>query len=784
MATDSTIKPANDSAVENPPTSQAGPSASSSTATSSHPPIANGTKSNTVLELPIVGEVPFPFERIFDGPMTESMLLQPAKFGLGMVPNRIKPVATTNTVCGFCSTGCSLNVHLDENNEAINLTPTTDYPVNTGMACPKGWEALAPLRSDDRGTTPLLKDAKGKLKPVDWHHAMTEFTTRFKSIIDQHGPGSVAFLGTGQMPNEELAFLGSLAKFGMGFKHGDGNTRQCMATAVSAYKESFGFDAPPYSYDDFEQSDVIVLVGSNLCIAHPIMWQRVLKNPHNPDIIVVDPRTTETAVAATDHLAIRPKSDLCLFYGIAHVLIREGWIDRCFIDQSTTGFDDFAAHVAKFDPETVATQTGISADRLNKLALTIHQGKRVSFWWTMGINQSYEGTRAAQAIINLALITGNIGKPGTGANSVTGQCNAMGSRIFSNTTSLIGGHDFANADHRSKVAGVLGIDESLVPHESTYSYDQIIDGILKGEIKGLWILATNTAHSWINQNLCHEILQKLDFLVVQDMYHNTETAELADLFLPAAGWGEKEGTFINSERRFGVIKKVARAPGQTLSDFSILKLVAQYWGCGPMFERWSDPESAFGIMKELTAQRPCDISGIESYQMLDDVGGIQWPLGAGHALENNQRRLFEDGVFYHEDGKAKLIFDDPQPMPEPVSDQWPLLLLTGRGSASQWHTQTRTGKSPVLNRLYPKDAYVEINPKDAKRLGITPHQKVWVSSQRGRIEANAFLTPTVQVGQVFMPMHYSQVNQLTLAHFDPHSKQPSYKNCAVSVAAK
>ena len=732
----------------------------------------------------MIGEVPFPFERIFDGPMTEEMLLEPAKFGLGMVPNRKQPNATTNMVCGFCSTGCSLNVHLDDTNEAINLTPATDYPVNTGMACPKGWEALAPLKSDDRGTTPMLKDASGKLKPVDWHTAMTEFTSRFKSIIKEDGGGAVAFLGTGQMPNEELAFLGALGKFGMGFKHGDGNTRQCMATAVTAYKQSFGFDAPPYTYDDFEQSDVIVLVGSNLCIAHPIMWQRVLKNKHNPEIVVVDPRTTETAAAASQHMAIQPKSDLYFFYGIAHILIREGWIDREFIAQSVNGFDDFANHVELYTPETVAEETGISAQRLEKLAKTIHEGQRVSFWWTMGINQSYEGTRAAQAIINLALMTGNIGKPGTGANSVTGQCNAMGSRLFSNTTSLVGGHDFGNEQHRTKVANILGIDEGTIPHETTYSYDQIIDGVLKGEIRGLWILATNPAHSWINQNLCHEVLDKLDFLVVQDMYPTTETAQLADLYLPAAGWGEKDGTFINSERRFGVIKKVARAPGEALSDFSILKLIAHYWGCGSDYERWSDPEAAFGILKELTKGRPCDISGIESYQMMDDVGGVQWPLGEGHELQSNQRRLFADGRFYHEDGKAKLIFDHPTPMPEPVSDEFPLMLLTGRGTASQWHTQTRTGKSTVLSRLYPAEAYVEINPKDAKRLGIGSHQKVTISSRRGEIKADAFLTPTVQVGQVFVPMHYAEVNKLTLEHFDPYSKQPSYKNCAVAIKGK
>jgi len=738
-------------------------------------PLTNEPKKRQ--SLPVL---PSPLERLFDGPMTQEMLLEPAKFGLGLVPQKSQPDATTNMVCGFCSTGCALNVHMKDG-EAINLSPTTDYPVNIGMACPKGWEALAPLASPDRGTTPLLKDSSGKLAPVDWDTAMTEFTKRFKSIQQMHGDDSVAFLGTGQMPTEELAFLGSLAKFGMGMKHGDGNTRQCMATAVVAYKESFGFDAPPYTYDDFEQSDTIVLVGSNLCIAHPIMWQRILLNKNNPEIIVIDPRKTETAMAATQHFAIAPKSDLAFFYGIAHILIAEGWVDKTFLQQSVDGYDEFAQHVKTFTPEHVAEISGISIERLHYLAHKIHKGERVSFWWTMGINQSYEGVRAAQAIINLALITGNIGRPGTGANSVTGQCNAMGSRLFSNTTSLLGGHAFSNPEHRSKVAGVLGIDEERIPQEASDSYDQIIEGILKGRIRGLWVLATNPLHSWINQRFCKEVLDRLDFLVVQDMYTTTETALEADLYLPAAGWGEKEGTFINSERRLGVLKKVARAPGKALSDFSILKLVAHYWGCGDMFEKWEDPESVLAILGEISAGQPCDISGISSYQMLDDHGGIQWPLGKGHQPTHNQRRLFEDGRFYHENGKAKLIFADRTAMPEPPSDAFPFLLLTGRGTASQWHTQTRTGKSSVLKRLYPQDAYVEINPADAKRLSVLPQQWVTISSQRARITARAFITPTVKTGHLFMPMHYNEVNQLTLAHFDPYSRQPSYKNCAVNL---
>jgi assimilatory nitrate reductase catalytic subunit len=715
-----------------------------------------------------------------DGPLTADLLLNPGGFGLGQVPARQTPDATTAMTCGFCSTGCSLTVHL-KGGEAISLSPTTNYPVNLGMACPKGWEALTVLKASDRATQPLLKDKHGRRQPVDWPTALETFCRRFKAIQHRHGKDSVAFLSTGQIATEEMAFLGSLAKFGMGVVHGDGNTRQCMATSVVAYKQAFGFDAPPYTYDDFEQSDVIVLVGSNLCLAHPIMWQRICRNPHQPQIIVVDPRKTETAMAATLHVPLAPKSDLPFFYGLAHILIREGWINREFIAAHTSGFEEFERHVAQFSPERVALTTGIDPGTLLKIARTIHQGERVSFWWTMGVNQSYEGVRTAEAIINLALMTGNIGRPGTGANSITGQCNAMGSRLFSNTTNLLGGRDFQNADHRQHVAGILGIDAARIPDRPSWAYDQIIEGILQEKIRGLWVIATNPSHSWINQNMLRDVLSRLEFLVVQDMYTTTETAEHADLLLPAAAWGEKEGTLINSERRIGLIKKVARAPGQALADFSIFRLIAEAWGASEMFRRWTSPEAVFQILKELSRGQPCDITGIADYRQLDEQGGIQWPYPAGSGDPAPQRRLFADGRFYHPDGRAKFLFEEPAPLREPPSEKFPLMLLTGRGTASQWHTQTRTSKSPVLRKLYPAEIYVEINPSDARRAGIKPDQRVVVQSQRGSLVAKAFVTHSVRPGQIFLPMHYAATNRLTLAHFDPYSRQPSYKNCAVRI---
>jgi ferredoxin-nitrate reductase len=752
--------------------------------------------------------------RARQGPLTSELVLRPADFGLGRVPARLTPVATVRATCGFCSTGCGLKIHLGADGSAINLSPDTDYPVNLGMACPKGWEALTPLSASDRATVPLYRRRPGDpLEPVDWSTAATIFSERMKDIQARHGKHSVAFLSTGQIPTEEMALLGALFKFGMGALHCDSNTRQCMATSHVAYKQAFGFDAPPYTYRDFEDSDVLVFIGANPAIAHPIMWQRVMRNPNQPQIVVIDPRRTETAMLASRHLAIQPKGDLWLLYGIAHELIARGWVRRDFVDAHTTGYEEFASFLRDYTPERCAEPSGIPAEQIRSLAKLIADGRAVSFWWTMGVNQGHESTRTAQAIINLALITGNIGRPGTGPNSITGQCNAMGSRLFANVTSLYGGRRFDHDGDRGEVARILDLPDAVIPRESSWAYDQIIDGIDRGDIRGLWVIATNPVHSWINQGRVQALRQKLDFLVVQDMYTTTETAQLADLVLPAAGWGEKEGTFINSERRLGVLRKVARAPGEALSDFAIFKLIVKAWGCAELLEPWSSPEAVFRLLRELSRGRPCDITGIDGYAMLEAVGGIQWPCTpadaaklvegrapiAGDALQNprlkktappangsarpscSERRLFEDGRFYTPDGRAKILFDAPRPPPEQPDETYPFWLNTGRGTSAQWHTGSRTNKSAVLVKLAPTELYAELNPLDAEGLAVESGDRIVVRSRRARVTARVAVTPTVPAGQIFMPMHFPDVNRLTCPAFDPHSRQPSYKACAVAL---
>jgi anaerobic selenocysteine-containing dehydrogenase len=720
--------------------------------------------------------------REFTGRYTAELDRTSGGFGLGQVPSRLAPDAVSHAICGFCSVGCNLKIHRKDG-RAVNLSADAAYPVNLGMACPKGWAALHPLAAPDRATTPLLRVKRGgDLKPVDWNQATGEFVSRMKAVAEKHGPESIAFLSTGQICAEEMAMLGAFAKFGMGMVHGDGNTRQCMATSVVAYKQSFGFDAPPFSYADFEESDVLVFIGANPCIAHPVLWQRVLKNRRNPRIIVIDPRRTETAQAAHTHLPLEPKSDLALLYGVARILAKSGRTDAAFLASSTSGYADFEKFLEPYTPDATAEATGLSVADIAAFADAVAPGKRVSFWWTMGVNQGHQGVRTAQAIVNLALMGGHIGKPGTGANSITGQCNAMGSRLFANATNLLGGHEFTNPAHREKIATATGVPVERIPDKPSWAYDRILEGVEKGEIKALWIIATNPAHSWINQRRFHKLVDKLELLVVQDMYHSTETAKLADLFLPAAGWGEKTGVFINSERRIGLVNPVAEPPGKALPDFDIFRNLAEAWGCGDMFKDWSTPEAVFQVLKKCSAGQPCDITGIRDYAHLEELGGIQWPHPASEApltRETNERRLFADGKFFTGDARAKFLFDAPAPPPESTDAAYPFALLTGRGSSAQWHTQTRTAKSAVLRKLYPADPWVEIHPDDADRLRLDDHDWVVIESRRGFTRARARVTATIGAGQVFLPMHDSTMNRVTHDSFDPHSRQPNYKYCAV-----
>ena len=555
-----------------------------------------------------------------------------------------------------------------------------------------------------------------------------------------------------------------------------------MATAVVAYKQSFGFDSPPYTFEDLELSDVMIFIGCNPVVAHPILWSRVIKN-RNKDkkIITIDPRRSETVTNSDIWIDLKPKSDLRLLYTLSNVLIEKGWIDEEFIKNSTEDFEGFKNHVKKYDVNDVEEYTGISKGRVLELAKIIHEGKRVSLWWTMGVNQGYQAVRTAQAVINLALMTGNIGKPGTGANSITGQCNAMGSRLFSNTTGLYGGGEYTDKARRKVVAKALEIDEDMLPKKPTIPYNAIIEGINNGTIKALWVLATNPVASWINSLEFKKAAEKLEFLAVQDIYSDTETSKYAHLILPSTNGLKKEGVLINTERRLSKIQPVLEKKKDELSDYDILLGIGKALGMGSLLDKWKTPKDAFEVLKECTRNMPCDITGV-SYDMLKDSKGIQWPFKEGDDIEKEERRLFEDKKFYTPNKKAKFIYEDIMSPPFEQNEEYPYILNTGRGTVGQWHTQTRTREIPDVEAIIMKEGYINLNTDLAEELDIKENDMVKVSSPNG--VSNKFLVKlsrTVKKDQLYAPMHYIEANSVLPSIFDTYSKEPNYKYGPVKI---
>lgn len=682
------------------------------------------------------------------------------------------------STCNYCALACNLDFYT-EDGKIKRVVPTPHYPVNKGFSCIKGLNLDKQCTKFNGSKKPLLKMKDGKRKAIEWKEAFDLFASKMTAIQEKYGKESVAYISTGQLPTEEMALLGHVGRSYMGI-NGDGNTRLCMASAVVAYKQSFGFDAPPYTLKDLELSDTIFFIGANPVIAHPIAWGRVRKNK-DAKIITIDPRKSETAMNSDMWIGIKTKGDLALFYTLANVLIEKGWINQDYINNYTEGFEDFKAHVKKYTLEDVEERTGISKMRVLELAKIIHEGKRVSFWWTMGVNQSYEAVRTAQAIINLALITGNMGREGTGANSLTGQCNAMGSRMFSNTTALYGGGEYNNKERRKVVADILGMDENMLPTKPTLDYEQIIKGINKGEIKGLWVVCTNPRHSFSNNEEFKKAMKNLDFFVVQDIYEDTDSSKECDLYLPSVPAIKKEGFLINTERRLSALVPVLEKEEDELSDYEILLGIGEALGMGSLLDKWRTPEDAFKLLRECSKGMPCDITGV-SYERLRDSKGIQWPCRKGEELESDERRLFEDGKYYTPSGKAKFIFEDVTENPNATNEEFPFNLNTGRGTVGQWHTHTRTREIQAVTNIVPQKAYVDINRKDAERLDIKENDEVLIHSSNGHTSKFiARLTDNLKEKTLYAPIHYIETNLLTPSVFDPYSKEPSYKTVQVNI---
>ena len=680
------------------------------------------------------------------------------------------------STCNYCALDCNLDFYV-ENNRIVKVVPTKGYPVNDGFSCIKGLSLDKQQSTVKPKALPKIRQADGSFKEVSWDEGFQHVADKLREISNKYGEESVAGISTGQLTMEEFALFGHVMRDHLK-ANVDGNTRLCMATAVVAHKQSYGFDAPGYTLNDLELSDTIIFIGSNPVVAHPILWGRVLKNP-NPDkkVIVIDPRRSETAMNADYWYGLKWRSDLLLLYTVANQLIEKDYLDHDFIANHTEKFDEFKEFVKAYTLERGAEGTGLSKEQILELVELIHNGKKVSFWWTMGVNQGYEAVRTAQAIINLALMTGNIGKEGTGANSITGQCNAMGSRSYSNTAVFYGGGDFTNPARRARIAEVLGVEDHQLAMKPTKTYNQIIEGINAGEIKALWILCTNPRHSWTNNETFASATKKLELFVVQDIYDTIESMEDATVYFPVVPGIKKEGTYINLERRISAMRPVLERGENEISDYEAILGVGKALGMGDELKGWETPKDCFNLMRECSRNMPCDITGI-TWEALENSKGIQWPYPAGKEEENkeDQRRLYSDGKFFTPSKKANFMFEEVRENPLPCTAEFPMVLNTGRGTVGQWHTQSRTKEVKFVEDVSSKKAYIYMNTKMAEENNIKEMDLIRVYSVNGQdAEFAVKVTDNVQYEELYAPIHYIECNKLTPSLYDSYSKEPSYK---------
>lgn len=687
------------------------------------------------------------------------------------------------STCNYCALDCNLDFYVEEN-RIVKVVPTKGYPVNNGFSCIKGLSLDKQQSVIKTPHTPRVRQADGSFAYLSWEECDTLVAKRLLEIKETYGSESIAGISTGQLTMEEFALYGHIMRNHLK-ANVDGNTRLCMATAVVAHKQCFGFDAPGYTLQDLELSDTIIFIGANPVVAHPIIWDRVNNNTmKNRKVIVLDPRESETAKNADYWYGLKPKSDLVLLYAVANALIEKGYIDSSFITQHTNQYEEFKAFVKEFTVESAHKVSGLTIVQIEELVELIHQGERVSFWWTMGINQGHEGVRSAQAIINIALLTGNIGKPGCGANSITGQCNAMGSRLFSNTTCFYGGANYTDEASRKKVASILHVEEEVLIDKPTIPYNQIVERINAGEIKALWVVCTNPAHSWTNNETFRDAMKKLELFIVQDIYDNTDTSTHCDIFLPAVSGIKKEGTYINLERRLSGMRVCIEKEADERTDYEIMYNIGRALGLQDVVDHWKTPKDAFYMMQACSKDMPCEFTGV-SWEALENSKGIQWPHRKGEALLDDQRRLYEDGIFYTPNQKANFMFEQPQENPFPQTSEFPYIFNTGRGSVGQWHTQTRTREVSTIEDVTSKKAYVYMNPILAKKKGIKDGDMVEISSCNGEhADFYVRISNDVRKDEVFAPLHYIECNRLTPSIYDSYSKEPSYKAAVVNIERK
>lgn len=690
------------------------------------------------------------------------------------------------TTCCYCGVGCGIVVHKDRQGK-LHVEGDKDHPVNKGMLCSKGMNLhYTTMDNTDRLLYPEMRYNKGtERQRVSWEKAIERTAAVFKTLIDKYGPESVAFYASGQCLTEEYYVLNKLMKGFIGSNNIDTNSRLCMSSAVAAYKMSLGEDSVPGSYDDIEHATCFFVAGANPAWCHPILWRRVeAAKANNPDvkIIVSDPRRTQTCANADVHLQLKPGTDIVLHNAIGRLLIENGGTDIDFIDNHTQGFESYKAMVMQRTIAEAAAICDVNEMDIRLAASYIGNAKGFITMWTMGLNQSIIGVNKNLSLINLNLITGHIGKPGSGPFSLTGQPNAMGGREVGGLANLLPAHrNMASVEDRNYVQRFWG-SKALSPKPG-YTATEMFEALNNGNLKAIWIIGTNPLVSLPDVRMAEEALKKAKFVVVQDMSSKPETLKYADVVLPAATWAEKEGTMTNSERRIAYLHKIINAPGEALPDAEIICRFAKQMGYNGF--NYNNSSEIYDEHCRLTEGTRIDISGL-SHAVLKQKRSVQWPYTKTEQGLGTPR-LFSDKKFYTPLQKAVIHASDDVNQSEPLTKELPLVLTTGR-IRDQWHTMSRSGKVNKLNQ-HIAQSFIEIHPDDAAFRNIAENDLVEIFNNRGNVRVKARLTDDIKRGVVFLPMHWGKIlnndaaraNNLTNNIIDPVSKEPDFKFSAVQI---
>jgi formate dehydrogenase alpha subunit len=691
---------------------------------------------------------------------------------------------TAKSICPYCAVGCGLIVSVKDG-AVDKVRGDPHHPSNYGRLCAKG--ALLPemLRAPGRLLHPQIRESLDEpFRQVSWDDALQYVADRFSDIRATHGPDALAFYGSGQLMTEDYYLLGKLAKGFIGTNNQDTNSRLCMTSSGAAYTMAFGEDGPPAAYADIEHADCVLILGANMEACHPVLYQRIREHKRRhpaTKIIVVDPRRTQTAELADLYLPVKPGTDVALLNSMLHEIVLDELVENEFISNHTEGWPELREEVRSYSPERMAAVCGVDAEAIREAALMYGRAKAALSFWAMGANQSVHGVDKNLALINLALATGNIGRRGAGPFSLTGQPNAMGGREAGGMSHTLPGHRLvAEARHRREIEEMWAAAPGSISARPGLTAIDMFDAAGRGEVKALWIAATNPVASMPNSGRLKRSLANTQMVVAQDAYHPTETTMQAHVLLPAAQWSERAGTMTNAERRVCYLEQATEPPGEALPDWQIFSRFAKKIGYGHAFA-YTNVEEIFEELKQATAGRDLDMTGM-TYERLRNAGGLQWPMPPGQS--GGAVRLYGDGIFPTESGRAKFHVTAFQPPVEQIDERFPFVLTTGRVK-DQWHTRTRTGKVAKLVNGNP-EPFVEVNSDDARQLAIRDGEVVEIESRRGSVRLPAKVTRSIRRGTFFTPFHWgdlwspdTDVNRLTLSDYDAVSKQPELKHGAV-----